>query len=436
MRGFERLVCLLFLSAVGTSVAADWQQFRGPGGQGISDEKGLPTEWSADKNIAWKVTLPGAGASCPVTAGNRVFITCYSGYGLEEKKPGDQKDLRRHLLCIDRSNGKTIWAKEFEPLLPEHEYKGEGAYQGYAANTPLIEGDRLYVFFGKSGVYCFDLDGKEIWNESVGKNINGWGSGPSPIVYKDSLIVNASVESGAIVALNKTTGKELWRAKGINSAWDTPVLVMTPDKTQELVVSIENRVLGLDPENGKELWKADGVHRYVCPSVVDHDGVVYAIGGGHTSLAVKAGGKGDVTKTHGIWREKPGSNVGSPIYYEGHIYWANDGNGEINCQEAATGKFVYSQNLKPASGQVWASPVLADGKIYYTSQQNVTYVVAAQPKFKQLARNVFEDDKSRGNASIAVSNGQLLLRNDQYLYCIGNADVAIASALNRRTIAW
>jgi outer membrane protein assembly factor BamB len=419
MRGTQRVASLLFLSVVGPTIAADWQQFRGPHGQGVSDEKGLPTEWSADKNIAWKVSLPGAGASSPVTAGNRVFVTCYSGYGLDEKKPGEMKDLRRHLLCIDRSNGKQIWAKEFEPLLPEHEYKGEGAYQGYAANTPLVEADRLYVFFGKSGVYCFDLDGKEIWHESVGKNINGWGSGPSPIVYKNSLIVNASVESGAVVALDKATGKETWRAKGVGAAWNTPVLVTTPEKTQELVVSVQDRVLGIDPENGKELWRADGVHRYVCPSVVAHDGVVFAIGGGSASLAVKSGGRGNVTKTHGIWREGRGSNVGSPVYYEGHIYWANDGNGQINCQQADTGKFVYSENLKPASGQVWASPVLADGKLYFVSKSNGTYVVAASPDFKQIAHNVIEGDKSRSNASLAVSDGQLFLRNDKYLYCIG-----------------
>jgi outer membrane protein assembly factor BamB len=178
-------------------------------------------------------------------------------------------------------------------------------------------------------------------------------------------------------------------------------------------------VVAIDPETGKELWRAEGVHRYVCPSVVAHAGVVYAIGGGSTSLAVKAGGKGDVTKTHGLWRVGNGSNVGSPIYQDGYLYWASDSGGVVHCQEAATGKIIHAERLQPPAGQIWASPVLADGKLYYVSKQNGTYVVAAQPKFQQLAHNVFEADKSRSNASLAVSDGQLFLRNDQYLYCIG-----------------
>jgi outer membrane protein assembly factor BamB len=197
-------------------------------------------------------------------------------------------------------------------------------------------------------------------------------------------------------------------------------LAPTLDKELELVVSTQNRLLAFNPDTGKELWTADGVHRYVCPSVVAHDGVLYAIGGGHTSLAVKLGGRGDVTKTHTLWNVKKGSNVPSPIYYEGHLYWASESSGVVHCQEAATGKFVYSERLKPNSDRIYASPVLADGKIYYVSQYKGTYVVAAAPKFEQLAHNVFEDDKSRGNSSMAVSDGQLLLRNDQYLYCISN----------------
>src|SRR5437762_1835325 len=145
----RRLASLFVLAAcLGPTPGADWRQFRGPGGQGVSDEKGLPTEWSADKNVVWKVKLPGAGASCPVTQGDRVFVTCYSGYGMDVKNPGTMEDLRRHLLCLDRATGDTKWAKEFEPALPEHKYQGEGAYHGYAASTPVVDGEFLYAFFG------------------------------------------------------------------------------------------------------------------------------------------------------------------------------------------------------------------------------------------------------------------------------------------------
>jgi outer membrane protein assembly factor BamB len=387
---------------------------------GTSAEKDLPVKWSSHDNLVWKTRLPGPGTSSPVVLGNRIFLTCYTGYAVVAGKPGNVADLRRHLLCIARDSGKVLWTKEFEPLLPEHQYRGEGSYHGYASSTPVTDGERLYVFFGKSGMYCFDLDGKPLWHVSVGQRINAsWGSAASPVLYKNLLLVNASIESEAVVALDKKTGKEVWRTPDIKRAWDTPVLVPLPGGEVELVISIENRLLGLDPDTGKKLWHANGIHRYICPSVVAHEGIVYAIGGGHTSLAVRAGGRGDVTKTHELWRQGKGSNVSSPIHHDGHLYWASDSGGVVYCQEAATGKIVYQQSLKPSSGLIYASALLADGKIYYVSQHNGTYVVAAKPSFALLAHNVFADDNSRTNGSLAVCNGQLLLRSDQYLYCIG-----------------
>lgn len=401
------------------SQAADWSQFRGPDGLGVSPEKNVPTKWSASDNIAWKVALPGPGASCPTIAKGRVYITCYTGYGLEPvPNAGDQKDLRRHLLCFDRKNGQILWKKEFEPKLPEHQYQGEGSYHGYAASTPVTDGQRLYVFFGKSGVFCFDLDGNQLWQASVGEGTSGWGSGTSPVLFDNLVIINASVESGSLVALDKLGGQEVWKADGIRSSWNTPLLVPTK-QPKELVVSIEGRLLGIDPTNGEALWNADGIHRYVCPSVVAHDDVVYAIGGGHTSLAVRIGGRGDVTKTHTVWRKDKGSNVSSPIYYDGHLYWAHDGGGFLCCQNAADGETVYQERLEPRPGNFWSSGVLAGGNLYFVSQQNGTYVVAANPTFELVAHNVFADDDSRTNASPAVSDGQIFLRTDRNLYCIG-----------------
>ncbi len=417
---FVRVVSLFALMVSSFSAATfggDWTQFRGPGGLGISDDKGVPVKWSSTDNIAWKVELPGPGASSPIVVGNRVFLTCYTGYGLEPAK-GDPQELRRHLLCFDRSSGKELWKKTFEPKLPEHKYEGEGSYHGYAASTPISDGERLYVFFGKSGVFCFDLDGQQLWQASVGEGTNGWGSGCSPVLFGKLLLVNASIESGSLVALDKLTGKEAWKAGGVRSAWNTPLLVDAKSR-REVVVSTESRLLSFDPNDGKALWNADGVHRYVCPSVVAHDGVVFAIGGGHTSVAVRAGGSGDVTESHTVWRKPKGSNVGSPVYLDGHLYWATDGGGIVCCQNAATGEFVYEKRLEPGSGTIWSSPVLADGKLYFVSQTKGTFVVAAKPEYELLAHNTFAEDDSRTNASPAVHNRQLLLRTDRALYCIG-----------------
>src|SRR5262249_54722010 len=181
------------------------------------------------------------------------------------------------------------------------------------------DGDRLYAFFGKSGVYCLDLDGKEIWHGDVGTHTSGWGSSNSPVLYKDLVILNASIESGALVALNKKTGKEAWRAKGISSSWNTPVLVEAPDGGTELVVNESKAVIGFDPADGKELWRVTGFNGYVCPSVVAEKGVIYVVRG--EALAIKAGGRGDVTESHVLWRVKGYSSlVPSPVYHDGLLY--------------------------------------------------------------------------------------------------------------------
>lgn len=416
---FTFLTLPFALVLIGSIHADDWKQFRGPNGHGVSAEKNLPVKWSATENIAWKLKLPGAGASSPITLGKRVFVTCYSGYGFDRKEPGKQEDLRRHVVCVDRQSGKIVWSKEFMPVLPEHDYtKSESDYHGYAASTPITDGERLYVFFGKSGLYCLDLDGNQLWHAPVGKGINGWGSGTSPVLHKNLVIINASVEAGTLIAFDKLNGKEMWRGPKIGSSWNTPIFVTTPEKNIELSVSVGGNVLGIDPDTGKELWRAKGHGGYVVPSLVTHAGIVYAVGGGGTSLAIKSGGKGDVSESHVLWRKKKGSNASSPVYHDGKLYWVSDGNGVLHCQDAATGDTTETR-LLPETGRVWPSPVLAEGKLYIVSQFAGVYVVAANPKYELIAHNKFADDKSRSNASIAISDGQLFLRNDQYLYCIG-----------------
>lgn len=415
-----------FLVVMGTAAssgtrAEEWTQFRGPGGNGVSQDRGLPETWSDDSHVVWRAELPGLGTSSPITVRDRVYVTCYSGYGIEPSQ-GDMGDLRRHLVCLDRPTGKILWTKDFQPELPESEYSGgNNSRHGYSSATPASDGERLYLFFGKSGVFCLTLDGTEVWRASVGTMTHGWGSANSPILHGDLVIVNASVESGALVGLDKQTGKEVWRAGGIERSWNTPLLVPLEGGGAEVVVSTQGKLLAFDPASGTPLWDCNGIRTYACSSAIAHDGIVYVTGGRgqQSTLAVRAGGRGDVTESHVLWRVEKGSNVSSLVYQDGYLYCAQDQQGILFCFDARTGDLKYEQRLEPRPDLIYSSPILADGKLFYVSQHEGTFVVAAQPKFKLLAHNSFASDGSRSNASPVVSDGHLLLRSDRYLYCLG-----------------
>lgn len=408
--------CLMASPIHAQDKAAYWPQFRGPGGMGVSDQQNLPTTWSQRENIAWKADLPGPGSSSPVILGNRIFLTCYTGYNVPRQDPGRQEDLRRHVLCIDRETGKILWNKAFPAELPEQAKIRDD--HGYASNTPVVDDKRLYVFFGKSGVMALDHEGQELWRASVGTGLNGWGSGSSLTLVGDRVIVNASVESQSLVALDRASGKEAWRAPGIKEAWNTPVLVDVPGGAPELIVPIMRSLLAFDPKTGKQLWSCDTeITWYMVPSVVAHDGVVYCIGGrSGGALAVRAGGRGNVTSSHRLWTGNKGSNVSSPVYHDGHLYWMHENQSIAYCAEAKTGKIVYEQSI-PRLGQVYGPALLAGGNIYYTTRFGQTLVVAAKPQFQQVALNDLKDG-GMFNAGPAVAAARLYIRSDKALYCI------------------
>ena len=408
----KRSFSLLAVALLCTAVAGpDWRQFRGPDGNGVGEAKNLPATWSSKENIVWQTQMPGPGTSSPIEVDGRIYLTCYSGYGLEPGV-GDMDKLMRHVVCVDRKSGKIIWTKDFKPALPESRYSGgNNAQHGYASATPASDGKHLYVFFGKSGLYCLDLNGKQVWHAGAGNRATGWGSSNSPVLHKDLVIVNASIESGSLIAFDKTNGKEKWRVENIRSSWCTPVLVDVKGKGTELVVNESGAVIGFDPTDGKELWRVTGFRGYVCPSVVSYDGIVYAVRG--EALAIRAGGRGDVTDSHVLWRVRGRSVVSSPVYHDGLLYW-----GGAYCVDAKTGEEVYRGRLSK-NARFYGSPIVADGKIYLTSRFNGTFVLATGREFKELALNRFENDPSRANASPIVSDGCILLRTDQNLYCIG-----------------
>jgi outer membrane protein assembly factor BamB len=298
---------------------------------------------------------------------------------------------------------------------------------GYASSTPVTDGERVYAFFGKSGVLAFDLSGKELWRVSVGTNTNamGMGSGASPVLYKDVLIVNAAIESGTLVGLDKRTGKELWRARGLGTSWASPLLVETKDGKPEVVMSLPGKVVGYDPETGKDLWHCQGVGRaggmgYTSSTPVARDGIVYVTGGGGpgtpaVTLAVRAGGRGDVDKTHVLWRKRVGTGIASPVLSGDYLCWVS---GTATWLKLADGATAHKERLYSSTNE-YVSAVAAGDKVFALTRFDGLYVLAGGGKFQQLAHNEFAGDRSVFNASPAVSDGRLYLRSNAYLYCIG-----------------
>ncbi len=412
------VIAVISLSAKRASaVEPTWSSFRGPQGMGASAAKDLPLKWSDSDNIAWKVPLPGPGASSPIVFGDRIYLTCYTGFFIPGEDGGRQEDLKRHLLALNRKDGKTIWDTSIAAKLPEEDRIRD---HGFAANTPAADTERLYVFFGKSGVFAFDHSGKQLWQTDVGSRTHNWGTSASPVLYKDLVFINASVESDSLYALDRKTGREKWRAKGIKEAWNTPVIVTAKSGRKELVVATQGSVLAFDPDTGEQLWscKTD-IGWYMVPSVVEADGVVYCLGGrsGVAALAVRAGGSGDVTETHRIWKSMKGSNVSSPVYLDGHVYWMHEQRGVAYCAKADSGEVVYEKRLERA-GQVYSSALLAGGNLYYLTRDGRMFVLAAKPEFEQLAVNDLRDG-SLFNGSPAVDGNRLLIRSDKFLYSIG-----------------
>ena len=321
------------------------------------------------------------------------------------------------MLCLDRKSGKQLWAKEVAAKLPEIEISRDG--DGYASSTPVADSDRVYCFFGKTGLYAFDHAGKQLWRADVGDRSSSWGSAASPILHGDFVIVNASTESNSIVALDKKTGQEMWRAKGIDEAWNTPVVAKNKEGKHELVVPAAKKIFGFEPSTGALLWTCQtDITWYMVPSAVANDGIIYCLGGrsGIVGLAVRMGGKGDVTTTHRLWTSKKGSNVSSPVFHEGHLYWMNDASGIAFCAKAATGEVIYEQRVPRASG-VYASSLLADGRIYYVGRDGRTFVIAAKPQYELLATNDL-GDKSNFDATPVAIDGRLFIRSDKALYCL------------------
>lgn len=406
---------------------ADWPRFRGADGSGIAPDATPPATWSDVENVRWKTALPGPGSSSPIVSGERVFVTCYSGYG--DGSGGTMEKLQRHLVCLDRASGRILWDKAVAAAMPEDAYNGFLTEHGYASSTPATDGERVYVFFGKTGVIAFDFTGRELWRTNVGKESGNrrWGSGSSLMLYGDKVIVNASEESQSVRALDKLTGREVWKSDSaaLELCYGTPALMPAGDRT-DLVLAVPGELWGMNPDTGKLRWFASsGLDGNLAASVVAADGVIFATGGfpRTASAAIRGGGKGDVTKTHVLWTSQNASYVPSPVVTDGRLFVATD-QGFALCLDAKSGDLIFKERLPGASASgrggkpFYASAVLANGLIYAVSRQNGTFVFEAKPQFKLVTQNKLASDDSHFNAAPAIAGRQLFLRSDRTVYCL------------------
>jgi outer membrane protein assembly factor BamB len=415
------LILSLLCSATAVLSAEHWPQWRGPSLNGISNEKNLPVRWSPTENVTWKLAMPAWSGSSPIVWGDHVFLNVADGREM-------------HLWAIDRQRGVALWKRRL----------GGGdtrmMKQNMSSPSPVTDGRNVWVMTGTGILKAFDFTGKEIWTRDIQQEYGRfglqWGYGSSPLLHDDALYVQVlhGMHTDApsyVLRIDKATGKTVWRVERPTrarfespDAYTTPALVRS-GTGNEIVITGADVVTGHDPATGKELWRAgglnpsdDGSYRIVASSVVYGD-VVFASSRERPMLALKAGGRGDVTKSHLIWSYPNGPDVPTPVTDGTYVYVVND-RGIVWCLDARTGKEVYGRT-RIKSGTYSGSPVLADGKIYVTNEDGVTVVFKAGPKFELLAENDLDDYSL---SSPAISDGQIFIRTSKFLHAIGQRRVA------------
>jgi outer membrane protein assembly factor BamB len=417
-----------------TASAGNWPQWRGPDGSGISNEKNLPSEWSPTKNIKWKTAIEGRAHSSPIVWGNRVFLTTaiegpvVPGAKAVKHMDGDKEYVhpdsvgadRKHtfkVLCLDRDTGKIVWESTAWEGTPYDNRHRKGSY---AASTPATDGKMVYAFFGTEGLYAYDFKGKLAWKAQLGNLATvGMGTGTSPILFDNLIILQCDEESGAasfIVALDKKAGKEVWRtSRKVQVSWSTPLLAHTSTRA-ELIASGTEAVVAYDPATGKELWHHKGVESNAIPSPVANNEMVFLVAGFPTkiAMAIRLGQSGTPGE---VWTYAKGTAyVPSPILYGDYLYLTTD-RGILTCLDARTGEVKYEGGRIPIPATFTASPVAFEGKILMTSEDGDTFMVKAGPKHEILGTNSVGEPVY---ASPAIADGRIFIRGERNLYCIGS----------------
>jgi outer membrane protein assembly factor BamB len=424
-------VCLLvasrltLLPAQAADQLQDWRQFRGPAGS-ASGYARLPAEWEG--HVQWRAELPGPGGSSPIVVGKRIFLTCYSGYGIDPESPGERRNLVRHLLCFNRDDGKLLWQRDVPTEEVVARYVDFLQQHGYATSTPVSDGERVYVSLENSGVHAFDVTGEPVWRRNVGNHVHNWGSAGSLTLDEGRLFVNAAVECDSLLALDKLTGEEVWRVKRVIGSWSTPTPVDLPAGGRELLLNVKQRLLGFDRDTGRQLWSYETEQSVGASTPTAVDGLVYLSGGNPKFVAAlrpgavspgdaSPGSGGDASQPEIVWRtDGVGSGIASPVVHEGRVYVVD--RGVAACLDAASGAVLSKARLSPSEATFYASPIVADRKLFAVSRESGIYVLSTEPKFAQLANNRLDD--SVFNATPAIHDGQLLVRSNRFLYCIGD----------------
>jgi outer membrane protein assembly factor BamB len=426
-------VLLASLPVPSVLAADNWPQFRGLAA-GVSDGNNLPDSWSTTKNVLWKSDVPGRGWSSPIIWGDKVFLTSVVTDGkFEDAKKGLYFGGERNkpsadvhhwkVWCYDLKTGKRLWEREVHKGKPPSTVHVKNTY---ASETPVTDGERLYVYFGNVGLFCLDLDGKELWSQKWGsfKTRFGWGTAASPALHQGRIfIVNDNEEKSFLVALDAKTGKQLWRVeRDEKSNWATP-FVWENEQRSELVTNGTNRVRSYDFD-GRLLWELGGMSSITIPTPFAHKGLLYVCSGyvldkKKPLCAIRPGARGDITPAgeNGnkfiAWHLKSAAPYNpTPLVYGDYAYVLYD-MGMLSCYDARTGKALYEK--KRLAGQFTASPWAYGGKVFCLSEDGETYVIQAGPKFKLLGKNSLEE---MCMATPAVARGSLLVRTLTRLYCI------------------
>jgi outer membrane protein assembly factor BamB len=434
--GWAVVAMSLAVPSAARAVEPNWSQWRGPDGQGVSREVGVPLEWAEGKNIAWKTPIPGRGHSSPIVWGDRVFLTtAVEGEVVPGARPvkhfesgqefvhpdGIGADHRQTLkvMALDARTGQVLWDRVAWEGTPYDTRHRRGSY---ASPTPVTDGERVYAYFGAEGVYAYDFQGNLAWKWWPGGIASfGVGVGTSPVFYKDVVILQCDEDEGGasfIVALSKVTGKEAWRTpRKVQLSWATPVLVRAAGRDELVTAGTENAI-AYDPATGKELWRVKGLESNAVPSpVVAGDIVVLSSGyPNKIAMAVRAGGSGDVTGSRVLWRYPKGTAyVPSPVAVDGLVYLMTD-KGLLTCLDAATGAVKYEGGRPPVASSFMASPVVVAGRILLMSLDGDTHVIKAGPTHEVLRTNSLGEPIA---ASAAVAPGRLYIRGERHLFAIG-----------------